>query len=477
MLFNSIPFIVFFAVFVPIYFFTKGKIRIIVCLVSSYVFYGWWDWRFLSLILFSTSVDYIVGLQLDSTEDPKTRKRLLIISLATNLGLLGVFKYFNFFLESFYAVAASLGFHPLPVYLNIVLPIGISFYTFQTMSYTIDLYRKQIPAEKSLIKFATFVAFFPQLVAGPIVRASEFLPQLQKDRWFIRDNVSVGISQALWGMFKKVAIADSISPVVTLIFNNPSAYSSVALIFGVVLFSFQIYCDFSGYSDIAIGIARVLGFKFPKNFDYPLFSKSFSEYWTRWHISLSRFLQEYLFFSLALSGRFRGKKWWMLFSLILTMFLGGLWHGAAWTFVIWGLLHGCYLVLQRILGPSYQWGVSTLRIPVSVSNGFLILLVYVLTCITFVFFRSPSIEHAMVYIDGIVNWHGSGLTSIPLKFLSLKGFALICFLLVVEIIHTKTGWTRLILTSLPLQIIAFSVTICAILLIGSFNAPFIYFQF
>jgi alginate O-acetyltransferase complex protein AlgI len=295
MIFNSLPFFVFIGIFLPLYFLLKGKARLLLCLIGSYFFYGWWDWRFLSLIVFSTLIDYAVGLKLNKTEEQSKRYRLLLSSMIVNLGFLAFFKYFNFFIGSFAGLLESVGMNANIHSLNIILPVGISFYTFQSMSYTIDVYKKKIAVEKDFIRFATFISFFPQLVAGPIVRASDFLPQFQKDREFDWDRIIAGTSQILWGFFKKVAVADSLAPFVDQCFDAPGGFSSIHLLIGVVFYSFQIYCDFSGYSDIAIGLARILGFDFPQNFRTPYFSKNFSEFWKRWHISLSSWLQDYLY--------------------------------------------------------------------------------------------------------------------------------------------------------------------------------------
>ncbi|MFK7935019.1 MAG: MBOAT family protein, partial [Saprospiraceae bacterium] len=253
MIFNSLPFLVFITVFLPLYFALRGRARLLLCLAASYFFYGWWDWRFLSLIVTSTLLDYYIGLRLDNTEDQGTRKNLLVASMVVNLGFLAFFKYFNFFIDSFSEAMQSIGLSPGFNTLYIILPVGISFYTFQSMSYTIDAYYKKIKVEHDFIRFATFISFFPQLVAGPIVRASEFLPQFQKDRKFEWDRLTTGFGQILWGFFKKVAVADSLAPFVDQCFAAPDSFSSLHLLIGVIFYSFQIYCDFSGYSDIAIG--------------------------------------------------------------------------------------------------------------------------------------------------------------------------------------------------------------------------------
>jgi len=345
MVFNSLPFLVFIGIFFPLYFSLRGRFRLWLCLIASYIFYAWWDWRFLSLILTSTLIDYLIGLRLNRETDTTKRQWLLRLSMVMNLGFLGFFKYFNFFVESFQDILLSLGLEPDLHTLHIILPVGISFYTFQSMSYTIDVYRKEIPVERDFLRFATFIAFFPQLVAGPIVRAKELLPQFAADIKFEWNRFSFGLSQVLWGFFKKVAVADSLAPFVDQCFAAPESFSALHLSLGVFFYAFQIYCDFSGYSDIAIGLARIMGFDFPDNFRTPYFSRNFSEFWTRWHITLSSWLRDYLYIPLGgnRQGTFNTYR-----NLMLTMLLGGLWHGASWVFVFWGFLHGLYLVGQRL---------------------------------------------------------------------------------------------------------------------------------
>ncbi|MGE0323043.1 MAG: MBOAT family protein [Polyangiaceae bacterium] len=336
MLFNSLAFLAFFAAFLLPFFFTRGKARLVVCLVASYVFYGWWDWRFTGLLAFSTIVDFQVGKYLHATTDQAKRRRWLLVSLVVNLGLLGVFKYLNFFIDSAVEVSTALGLHASKKHLSLILPVGISFYTFQTLSYTLDIYRKQLEPEPSFVRFAAYVAFFPQLVAGPIVRAAEFLPQLRKDPRFDANRFESGMSLIAWGFVKKVVVADSLASVVDHRFRVPEAHDALSLGLGVFCYAFQIYADFSGYSDIAIGTARLLGYDFPENFRRPYFSTSFREFWRRWHITLSTWLRDYLYIPLG-GNRTPGYRTYR--NLMLTMLLGGLWHGANWTFVVWGGLH------------------------------------------------------------------------------------------------------------------------------------------
>ena len=353
MLFNSLTFFCFLPIVFVLYWSVRTNLRVqnIFLLFASYVFYGWWDVRFLTLIIASTAVDFILGKIMDTASSSVKRKLLISASMIFNLGLLGVFKYYNFFIENFVVLSDRMGLSTNLVLLKIILPVGISFYTFQTMSYTIDIYRKKLKHTSDFIAFAAFVGYFPQLVAGPIERAAHLLPQLGKIRVFNSTNAANGLRQALWGFFKKVVIADAVAPLVDLAFSNPESYSSLALILGAVLFSIQIYCDFSGYSDIAIGLAALLGFKLPINFNGPYKSQSLTEFWRRWHISLSTWLRDYLYISIG--GNRKGKIRTYI-NLIVTMLLGGLWHGAATKFVVWGALHGVGLAIHRLWAKRFN---------------------------------------------------------------------------------------------------------------------------
>jgi alginate O-acetyltransferase complex protein AlgI len=345
--FNSPEFLLFFpgVVFLYALVFRRDLLRTLLLLFASYAFYMSWNWKYAGLIAFSTLVDYLVGLELARRDAPRVRRALLVTSLTANLGLLGLFKYYNFFLESTEATAHLFGWEfSFPGH-SLLLPVGISFYTFQSLSYTIDLYRRQIGVERSLLRFAVYVAFFPQLVAGPIVRAKDFLPQLRVTPPVSGRRVDEGMALIFRGLFKKVVIADLLASLgVDAVFANPGAYSSWDLLFAVYGYSFQIYNDFSGYSDIAIGAARVMGFDIPRNFDRPYLSQNLREFWTRWHISLSTWLRDYLYISL---GGNRGRPMRVAVNLFLTMLLGGLWHGAAWNFVLWGAFHGFLLLGGR----------------------------------------------------------------------------------------------------------------------------------
>lgn len=509
--FHSVSFLVFIALFFPLYFGTKGRARIAVCLVASYVFYGWWDWRFLALIAVSTLLDWWFGLWLSYMDRPEemrekiasgnrslrllgaltekmarwglSRKTVLAASMAMNLGFLGFFKYFGFFADNFAALLSSLGMTPSWATLHIILPVGISFYTFQSMSYTIDVYRRQLDCETSLLCFSAYIALFPQLVAGPIVRASDFLPQMREDKLFSWANWHSGLGRVLWGFFKKIAVADSLAPFVDQCFASPESFGGLHLFIGVVFYSFQIYCDFSGYSDIAIGLARMMGYRFPENFRTPYFSRSFSEFWTRWHVSLSSWLRDYLY--IPLGGNRHGKVATYRNNM-LTMLLGGLWHGANWAFVFWGFLHGLYLILQRLTSPLWHRVVAVARLPKFVSGGVEMATVYALTLLAWVYFRSGSIGlaggdsfgTAQTVLTGICSPSGWAWAAVVNKFQVLKGIVLIGILLLVELSNLRWWWNVRQVGQPLLRAVLFATVLWLIAFFGTFGAnSFIYFQF
>ena len=511
MVFNSLSFLIFIVVFFPLYFGTRGRMRMGFCLLASYVFYGWWDWRFLALIAFSTVMDWWFGLWISYLDAPDAtlkrcdagspalrnfgkftaivartgwgRKAVLVSSMCMNLGVLGFFKYFNFFVENITSAFSAAGLTPSWATLNIILPVGISFYTFQSMSYTIDVYRRQIDWEPSLLRFATFIALFPQLVAGPIVRAADLLPQMRSDRPFVWHNLYSGSGRVLWGFFKKVAIADSLAPFVDQVFETPESFGSLHLLIGVVFYSFQIYCDFSGYSDIAIGLARMMGFGFPENFRTPYFSRSFSEFWTRWHVSLSSWLRDYLY--IPLGGNRQG-AWATYRNNMLTMLLGGLWHGANWAFVFWGLLHGVFLILQRTVAPVWRRFVHFTRLPGMLNQVIEVAVVYSLTLLAWVYFRSGSIglaggdsfSTANRVISGIGSLEGFNMGAVVNKFQVVKGFLLIGILLAIELSNIRYHWNVRQVQRPGFRMAAFAVLLWLIAFFGTFGSnAFIYFQF
>ena len=406
MLFNSLPFAVFLPIVFAVYWALRNSLRSqnVMLLVASYIFYGWWDARFLSLIVASTVVDYLLGQYLAVATNALKRKLLLTASMIFNLGLLGVFKYYNFFMENFMEIANSVGLHTNPVLLKIALPVGISFYTFQTMSYTIDIYRKQLEPTKDFIAFAAFVGYFPQLVAGPIERASNLLPQMSKRRYFDYQKAVDGMRQALWGFFKKVVIADAVASLVDQAFGDPNGFSAIALITGALLFSIQIYCDFSGYSDIAIGISKLFGIDLMQNFRTPYFSRDIAEFWRRWHISLSTWFRDYLYIPL---GGSRGSTALKVRNTFAIFIVSGFWHGANWTFIIWGLINAL-LFLPLLLAKRNRSNLNDAEI----SDLHRILLTFSITTIAWIFFRADSLSHAIDYLQNIAIWNSGKSLSI-----------------------------------------------------------------
>ena len=401
MVFSDLEFLPFFlvvlgAIVLNHYTWKSLRLQNWIYLASSYYFYAQWDWRFLSLLIISTILDFIVGWQVE--HDPRNRKRWLALSITGNLGILGFFKYYNFFVTEAVAGLESLGIHASPSTLNVILPVGISFYTFQTMTYALDVYRGQMKASRSLLEFATYVAFFPQLVAGPIERASHLLPQFHRPWRFDEQQVTQGLRLILFGLAMKVCVADKLAPIVDEIFSNPGTYNGGTLVLGSVYFAFQIYGDFCGYSTIAIGIAKILGFQLMTNFATPYFATSPQDFWRRWHISLSTFFRDYLYIPL---GGSRTTPLKADRNAIVTFTVSGLWHGANWTFIVWGFYHGVLLVLQRRLQalriahlPSW---LTTLP-----SMG----LTFLLVCIGWVLFRAQSMSAALDYYHGILTRFG-----------------------------------------------------------------------
>ena len=411
MLFNSLEFLIFLPIVFCLYWFVfqkNLKVQNSLLLMSSYVFYGWWDYRFLSLIFLSTVVDYFVGLKIHDSNDKKTKKSFLWISILFNLGLLGFFKYFNFFIDSWIDLLGAIGYEQKSTWtLNVILPVGISFYTFQTMSYSLDIYHGKLKPTKDFISFASFVSFFPQLVAGPIERASNLLPQILTNRIFKYEQGVQGLRVILYGMFKKVVIADSLAWRVDYVFNDYQNMDGGILLLGLIYFSFQIYCDFSGYSDIAIGTSKLFGFELMSNFRFPYFSRNIEEYWNRWHISLSSWFRDYIYIPLfsrindddiideTINYKIKG----ILFT-VLTFLVSGLWHGANWTFVIWGFIHSLLYLPLFIFG-SNNYGSDKIwdgKFLPSFNEFIKMVFTYFSVLITWVFFRSESVNDAIFYL-------------------------------------------------------------------------------
>lgn len=489
MLFNSLDFLVFLPfVFVTYWFVTDKTLRLqnFFVLIASYIFYSWWDWRFLSLIILSTLVDYSIGRKLGVEDDDRKRKYLLWISVAVNLGILGFFKYFNFFLESFIEAFSFFGYSIQTNTLNIVLPVGVSFYTFQTMSYTIDVYRRKLEPTQDIVAFGAFVSFFPQLVAGPIERATNLLPQFYKKRIFTYKQGVDGMRLILWGLFKKVVIADNCAEYANLIFNNYDDFNGVMLILGAIFFTFQIYGDFSGYSDIAIGTSKLFGFNLMQNFATPYFSRDIAEFWRRWHISLSTWFRDYLYIPL---GGSRGSKWHQVRNVFIIFIVSGFWHGANWTFIIWGGLNAIYflpLLLLKMNRTHVTSVVAERRELPTIKEFFQILFTFIQTVFAWVLFRSKSVDDGVNYLLGMFNF--ANINEQKYYFTQLQVFNLFVLIgLLIIFIYSEwitRGYSNPFeslnhLKNKTLERIIYLLFVLSILVFGVFfeRSQFIYFQF
>ena len=492
MLFNSLAFLLFFPAFLLAYVPTRGRARLWVCVVASYVFYGWWDWRFVPLLFLSTSVDFFIARWMAAQQDPSRRRQLLVLSLVVNLGVLGFFKYTGFFVDTVAASFLALGLHVSHPALAVALPIGISFYTFHSLSYTIDVYRREMEPEPSLLRYSAFVALFPHLVAGPIVRAHAILPQLRQDRAMTRERWSSGACLVAWGFFKKIVVADNLAQLVDPCFADPRSFGGLNLATAVLAYAFQIYADFSGYSDIAIGIARMIGFDFPLNFARPYFAAGFADFWRRWHVSLSTWLRDYLYIPL---GGSRGSGPALYRNLMITMVLGGLWHGASWTFVAWGLLHGLYLVAGRLLAAPWSFLVRAARVPGWAQRAVLVPVTFALTCFAWIFFRARSFGLAAGVLRGLASPQGWDFASLGQKFAVGRGLLVVLVLLAVDLVAergefvagranvagvspVRAGAGSILGRRPVLRLALMAATLWCLALLGAFGgARFIYFQF
>jgi len=482
MLFNSIEFMIFLPIVFILYWFITNrnlKLQNALLLVASYIFYGWWDWRFLSLIAFSSIVDYSVGIGLGKHEDSRKRKLLLLTSILVNLGFLMYFKYYNFFIDSFIDAFSFMGqsFHPSR--LKIILPVGISFYTFQTLSYSIDVYRKKLEPTKDIIAFFAFVSFFPQLVAGPIERATHLLPQFYSKRTFDYHKAADGTRQILWGLFKKIVIADNCALVANSVFNNYQDQSGITLVLGVIFFTFQIYGDFSGYSDIAIGTSRLFGFNLMKNFAFPYFSRDIGEFWRRWHISLSSWFRDYLYIPL---GGSRGGNLKKIRNTLIIFLVSGFWHGANWTFVFWGGLNALYFI-PLLLSKKNRQNINTVaegRIFPSIKEFFQIIFTFTLTAFAWIFFRAESITMAFDYIRlMIVNFELTMPVGTDIGIKQHFGIILVLFILAEWLQRDKEHALEIAENKLHIVVrwTAYYSIIAIILLFAGAQQDFIYFQF
>ena len=405
MLFNSIDFLLFLPIVFLLYWFifrTKKQKNLLIVIVS-YIFYGWWDYRFLYLIALTSLCSFFSGLYIERNENDRKVQRLISTgNITINLIILGIFKYYNFFIENLVALMSIWNINLDMATQNIILPVGISFYTFQALSYTIDIYQKKMKATNDIVEFLAFISFFPQLVAGPIERATNLLPQFQKNRNFNYAKAVDGMRQILWGFFKKLVIADNCAAIVNLYWNNYQELSGVMLIILGVLFTFQIYCDFSGYSDIAIGCARLFGIDLMRNFNYPYFSRSIPEFWRRWHISLTTWFRDYIYFPL---GGSRCEKWIIIRNVFIVWSISGLWHGANWTFVCWGVFHAFLLAIYNLLNinTKYEHVVAYGKFLPNIKEATQILLTFTFAVIGWIFFRAENLPQAIDYLSSIVS--------------------------------------------------------------------------
>ncbi len=482
MLFNSVNF----AIFLPIVFIfywllaNKGlKFQNMLLLVASYFFYACWDWRFLFLLIFSTVLDYYTGLKMTETKNQKLKTFWFWLSISINVGFLGVFKYFNFFAISFATALSHVGLHVNLWTLNVILPVGISFYTFHGLSYVIDVYKDRIQPEKNFVDYSVFVSFFPLLVAGPIERATHLLPQIKKERTFDYSQAVDGLRQILWGLFKKIVIADQCAEYANLIFNNSDQYSGSTLLVGALFFTFQIYGDFSGYSDIAIGTAKLFGIDLLRNFAFPYFSRDIAEFWRRWHISLSTWFRDYLYIPL---GGSKDGTWMKVRNTFIIFLVSGFWHGANWTFIVWGLLNALFIMPSILLNTNR----NNLDIVAqgkwfpSFKEVLAITITFSLTVLAWIIFRAENMGHAFDYLSGIFS---SSLFTVP-EFEGTKGavvvMILVVFFMMIEWIgrerqfaiqHLNQRWNK------PLRFgFYYSIMICIFIFYGS-KQEFIYFQF
>ncbi len=485
MLFNSLDFAIFLPVVFILYWFATNKnlqLQNLLIVGASYVFYGWWDWRFLSLIFFSTLLDYSIGRGLANEDNITKRKVLLWTSIVVNLGFLGFFKYYDFFVDNFITAFSFFGLEIKANSLNIILPVGISFYTFQTLSYSIDVYKRKLEPTKDFIAFAAFVSFFPQLVAGPIERATHLLPQFYKKRNFDYANAVDGMHQILWGLFKKIVIADNAAEIANEIFNNYSNYSGSTLLLGAVFFSIQIYGDFSGYSDIAIGTSRLFGFNLMQNFATPYFSRDIAEFWRRWHISLSTWFRDYLYIPL---GGSRGSTRIKVRNIFVIFVVSGFWHGANWTFIFWGMLNALYFIPLLISGKNRNNLniVAQGKVLPSLKESFQIIITFGLTAFAWIFFRAENIHYAFSYASKLFSMSLFEIPYYPGIGLKSFVFLLVFIFIIIEWIGRNNKYA---IESLPISVnvpvLRYASYISLILVIYYYSVSinttqFIYFQF
>jgi alginate O-acetyltransferase complex protein AlgI len=481
MLFNSLSFALFLPIVFVLYWFVCRKslrLQNILLVIASYFFYACWDWRFLFLLVFSIVLDYCTGIKMEEAKTQKMKTFWLWLSIGINLGFLGFFKYYNFFITSFAEGISNFGLEVSPWTLQVILPVGISFYTFHGLSYVIDIYKDRIKAERNFIDYSVFVSFFPLLVAGPIERATHLLPQIKNKRTFNFSYAADGLRQILWGLFKKIVIADKCALYANEIFNNSEEYSGSTLLLGAVYFAFQIYGDFSGYSDIAIGTAKLFGIDLLRNFAFPYFSRDIAEFWRRWHISLSSWFRDYLYIPL---GGSKGGLWLTIRNTFIIFLVSGFWHGANWTFIIWGLLHALY-IMPSIIFKTNRNNLDIVAqgnyLP-SLKEFFQMMLTFSLAVLAWIFFRSTSLEQAVNYISDMFSW---SLLAMPTKLPdNYNTFFMLAFFLVIEWLGREQPFA---LSKLGLQwkrpirwTFYYALVIIIFYCVDSKEQQFIYFQF
>lgn len=472
MLFNSGHFLLFFPTVVVLYYLLSHRWRWLLLLVASYYFYMSWNPAYITLIVFSTVVDFIAGRRMSRQNSRSKRRPWLWLSLAANLGLLGFFKYYNFFIENInHLDGADLQ------YMKFLLPVGISFYTFQTLSYTLDIYRGEIKPEKHFGRFALFVSFFPQLVAGPIERARNLLPQFRHKVEFSLANFTSGGKRIIWGLFKKVVIADNVAILVDHVYANPEDFGSTSLLVASYLFAFQIYCDFSGYSDIAIGAARILGFDLMENFRTPYLARSIREFWGRWHISLSTWFRDYVY--IPLGGSKVGMARWQI-NLLIVFAVSGLWHGAAWTFVVWGVLHGTYLMLENLVNRR-SWFAGYMQNN-GVAKWFGIFVIFHLVVLGWIFFRAENMDDAWAVISGIGQFDFGGFLSEGFPKGTFKSWWVIRAALIIAFFVFDSAISKVVIGEKKMKVGAkyflFASLITLTIILGNWGeVAFLYFQF
>jgi len=479
MLFNSIGFAIFFLIVFVLYwtaFGKKYKIQNILLLLSSYYFYGSWNWHFLLLLIFSTGLDYFTGLMMSDATNKRKKQLWFWLSVCVNLGFLAVFKYYNFFVDSFADLLSAFGLKANLATLQVLLPVGISFYTFHGLSYVIDIYNGRIKPERNFIHYSVFVCFFPLLVAGPIERATHLLPQITHVRTFDYTKAVDGLRQILWGLFKKIVIADNCASIVNPIFDNYHAQSASNLLLGAILFTFQIYGDFSGYSDIALGTARLLGIELLRNFGFPYFSRDIAEFWRRWHISLTTWFRDYLYIPL---GGSRGSKWLSVRNTFIIFLVSGFWHGANWTFIFWGAFHAALFMPLLIFGRNrlHTNTVAEGKFLPSFRELFQVLTTFSLVVIGWIFFRAASIRDAFGYI---ISLFSHSLFTKPTHKISTLSVCIFTLLLVEWIQRERKHGLSQMQTIIKFQPLRWGIYIFLILSIiqfGGKSETFIYFQF